>query len=364
MAIPITQEQAAELITLKSVAETQESELAKKLQTFYFSDPQIHKILVSSADYSSSKWGDNPNTKAIKAYYKYITSIGSDSEFIVDAILKGTVDKLNPENQEVVRTLAADKGFQAVLEEFKKNDKLKVSDSIYGAYAAGNKEEANTFAQIIKNLMKKDLLGKGIKISDTSPHEFKNSILYDIEMSIDDFPFNMEVKTGINDDYLRSHFKYGTFSSTALKGGYKNDDTYKTLLPIIGVVAKDLVNAIVKGGVTDKVINDFAIRSALEYIKWRMQEGHFPIFVRNKQINTCSEIINGFLQGKGSVVQDEFRINLNDTKSVISQYSTSPYIDFMDGKIKEIQHEALKEALKNKKSKLHFKSTVWYGKQS
>lgn len=373
MAIQITPERATELLGLASAAQMQEKALANELQSFYFQNSELKKTFNSWINYSVNM-GATPEIRIIKGYYKYITSIGT-SDFLIDHILNDTINDLQEDNQKIATRIVADFGLRTVLKEFTKNKNLaaKTTDleqkQNYEKFAYGNKTEATTYAQIIKNLMSKKL-GKGIKIHDTSPHEFQESVLFDIGMSINDFPFNMEVKSGIQDDYMRSRFDYGSFSQAALAGGvnvigeHLRDDTYKALLPTIGLVAEELVNAIYNGNVTNRVIENFAVNSAIAYIKWRMDSGHYPVFVKNKQINTCSEIINGLLQGKGYVDLTNFKLEMDNTRNVITRFSTSPYVDFMDGEIKNIQKKALEEALKKRAVLPRFKARVSYGKMS
>lgn len=372
MAINITPELATRLTVLLGEADRQEAALVDKLNQYYLPNPELREKLFKATTWSDAK-GHNSNVKVIKQYYYHLTSGRGD--WLVEHILNNTVEGLTKDKQDIIAKMSADMGFQEVLRQFKTNTILKQfsvteeDKNSYGAFAGGNKAEANTFANIIKNIANKGL-GQGIHISDTSPHEFKNSILYDIEMSIDGFPFNMEVKAGISDKYANSSFKFGTFSSTALgggvdaKGNHLRDETYATLLPLIGETAKDLVKAIYKGEVSEKVIEKYAIDSALVYLEWRIREAQYPIFVNEKQINTCSEIIKGLLEGKGYVDYQSYKVSFTNTRDAITQYQTSPFIDFMNGEIKDIQREALRQAFRENRLTPQFKSTVWYGKQS
>ena len=375
MAINITPELATRLTILLGEADRQEEALAMKLNQYYFPNQELRKKLLQATAWTDAK-GHNSNVKVIKQYYYFLTS--GTGDWLVDAILNDTVEQLTNERQDIAAEIGADIGFQEVLRQFKTNTILKQfathvdadpdEKGKYGAYAGGNKVEANTFANIIKNIIKQGL-GKGIQISNTSPHEFKNSVLYDIEMSIDGFPFNMEVKAGIHDKYANSYFKFGTFSSTSLGGGvdYKgehlHDDTYAKLLPLIGQTAKDLVKAIYKGNISEKVVEKFAVDSALTYLEWRIREAQYPIFVNEKQINTCSEIIKGLLEGKGYVDYQSYKVSFTNTRDAVTQYQTIPSIDFMNGEIREIQREALQQALRENRLTPQFRSTVWYGKQ-
>lgn len=368
--INITPELAVKLKTLQTDADKQEAALAQKLNQYYLSNKELRNKFIQATGWSD-KMGSNDNVKIIKQYYYYLTSGSGD--FLIEAILNDTIDKLKEENKEPIYKIAQDIGLQEVLRQFKTNTILKqfaiTEDDInsYGSYAGGNKVEADTFANIMKNIMKKNL-GDGIEIKDTSPHEFQKSILYDIEMSVDDFPFNMEVKAGIKKNYLDSSFKFGTFSSTSLGGGaergkHLHDDTYVTLLPLIGQVAKDLLKAIYNGEVTNAVVTKYAIDSALVYLEWRIRNGDFPVFVNEKDINTCSEIIEGILQGRAYIDYSSYQLKFGKTKEAITKYETSPLIDFMNGDIRAIQKEALAQALKENRITPQFKSTVWYGKQ-
>lgn len=373
MGIIITPQLATKLQVLLTEADRQEANLAKKLSSYYIKNPEL-----SSKLFQATKWNDsnsnghNPNVKIIKQYYHYLTS--GNGDWIVNHILNETVDTLSEDKQEYIKQIAMDKGFQEVIRQLKTNTILKQfsvtegDKGLYGSYAGGNKAEANTFANIIKNIANKNL-GSGIKISNTSPHEFKNSILYDIEMTVDNFPFNMEVKAGIANDYNRSSFKFGTFSSNSLGGGINSngrrlhDDTYASLLPLIGQTAQELVVAIYRNGVTDKIIERYAVNSALAYLEWRIREAQYPIFVNEKNINTCSEIIRGLLNGKGYVDYESYKLKLDNTRDAITLYQTSPFIDFMNDEIRTIQAEALKKAFKENRLTPQFKSTVWYGKK-
>ena len=100
------------------------------------------------------------------------------------------------------------------------------------------------------------------------------------------------------------------------------------------------------------------------HLKWRIDTGRYPVFVRNKQINTCSEIIDGLLKGKGSVEHTQAYETGDKTNRLMTIYEVSPYISFMDEKIKQIQSDALEKAIKERVITPAFKSTIWYGKQS
>lgn len=380
------------LLKLQQDALKYEEQLAKKLTTHYAGDAEMMNKFVRAGGYE----GNNINTKIIKAFY-WVAISGQPPkvyEDYINAALNHEVDKwIESHEEEVATFFLNDPGFQDVVDSLVSNtekqlvymladiltaqsgiqtDVFSKSSAAQGKFAAGNKKEGAVFTTIGKNIAK-NKLGPGVLIQDTSPHEFQESVLYDINLIFSDFNFPIEVKSGIAKDYLASSFEYGTFSSTSLGGGmdsngkHLRDSTYRELLDTVGMSAQELVQEIINGNVAEDSIHRFIINSAIDYIDWRIRKGKYPVFGNMVHSNTASEIITGLLQGKGTVDNLTYKASVGkkyyDIVTGYAKNMSDGGVDFTDRDIREIQRSALDRAFKSQAITPKFKSKIWYGKR-
>lgn len=380
------------LIKLKEDALKYEEQLAKKLTAHYIGNKEMTDRFIRAGGYE----GDNLNTKIIKAFYwAAISGVPPKAyEEYINAALNHEVDEwVESHEEEVAAFFLNDPGFQDVVDSLVSNtekqlvymlaDILTVKSGIQtdvfskssvaqGKFAAGNKKEGAVFTTIGKNIAK-NKLGPGVIIQDTSPHEFQESVLYDINLIFSDFNFPIEVKSGIAKDYLHSSFEYGTFSSTSLGGGvdsngkHLRDNTYRELLDTVGMSAQELVQEIINGNVVEDSIHRFIINSAIDYIDWRIRKGKYPVFGNTVHSNTASEIITGLLQGKGTIDNLTYKASVGkkyyDIVTGYAKNMSDGGVDFTDRNIRDIQKSALDRAFKNQAITPKFKSKIWYGKR-
>ena len=239
-----------------------------------------------------------------------------------------------------------------------------------------------------------------LKSTSTSP--FKDSIMYDCLLSIDPkdkelakkyavrMPF--EVKAGIKPDYLDSHFKFGTFSSSAFsytRIGGQND--YEDLIDALQSSFRRFLTqpkelSIKTEPEITKWLNNQIINWGLEYIRWRL-ENNMLVFVSDDQtsVNLASEVLRGWIsQSKGGYVDFFGSVlkfvdisstrsyyynvigygkkgrytykSLNATERVLERY------DPQNGWEADKSFDSLAEtAFKTARISPAFKATVWYG---
>lgn len=172
-------------------------------------------------------------------------------------------------------------------------------------YAKGNYAELRVLEGLARGLS--TIEGWKIQLKDTSPKNFGESIKYDIKFTMD-FPNNpdvgfdlpIEVKKGVQSDFTKSKYHFGSFSDTGMT---LNRDIYKDLIKALQDTFKDFIqngNAIDINNINEAV-QKILVGWAVEYIAWRLKAAQFPIFVSDnkKSINLSSEVIRGFCNNPG-----------------------------------------------------------------
>jgi len=172
-------------------------------------------------------------------------------------------------------------------------------------YAKGNYAELRVLEGLARGLS--TIEGWKIQLKDTSPKNFGESIKYDIKFTMD-FPNNpdvgfdlpIEVKKGVQSDFTKSKYHFGSFSDTGMT---LNRDIYKDLIKALQDTFKDFIqngNAIDINNINEAV-QKILVSWAIEYIAWRLKAAQFPIFVSDnkKSVNLSSEVIRGFCNNPG-----------------------------------------------------------------
>ena len=380
------------LSSLKNDALKAEKILADRLRQFYLGNKEMSTKFSKASGYGDYV-GENDNSKIIKVFY-WAAVNGKPPKIYSDyvaSILKDEVNDFTEKNsKEIAEFFLDNSGFVDVMDSLGSNLKKALELSLkavalisvtgkdsqnfmgqskqYESYTKGNNIEGEVFSTIAKNIVKGSL-GSGVTVEDTSPHLFKNSVLYDIMINIGDFGLPIEVKSGIQKNYKRSSFEFGTFSSTSLGGGIDKygkhllDNTYQELLSTVGERAQEVVQQMIEGQKADDAMTTFMIDTSLDYVDWRMRNGNYPIFGNAVHSNTASEIIQGLMNGLGSIDTSTYTISNEDVYTTYVNDLKKGEVNFTDIVIRSAQKEALDKAFRAKSITPKFRAQLWYGRR-
>lgn len=198
----------------------------------------------------------------------------------------------------------------------------QVSDYLFGNFSSfeGSRALADTIQKNIKKLQNKDTevtvdivkgnideyiasFLRGVQFSSGSVSNterksaaFPLKIKFDIRQRIPELKTDIhwENKSGINTDYLRSQFHFGTYSTIET---YLGGDIFQALRDdVIKIIYEGrLLSGSTSGKKSWRYKCEGYIKLAVAYIKWRLSEGDILFTNSRGDINFASEIIDGFL---------------------------------------------------------------------
>lgn len=282
------------------------------------------------------------------------------------------------------------------------------------SYARGNLSEAMRYIGMKNVLSNFTVNGQKIDIKATYSGQFKEHAKYDILISLPPLltesgnKFSAQIPIENKTSLLNFHF--GTISANAIGSG--KDKAYNDFLLQI----QDIYNEYTQGLTTPRDIikeirkskDDLLGSLAEEYIWWKLND-NFPVFVSHKRTTEidekkwyelqlskiegkcllCSEVIQGFLQGKGTIDKKEtgigeklyeYLIGFQEKEVSYTQDTVNKYRYIQQSKLGEITKDSFglpeiktighKEARANlfldSSRRIawssNFKISLWYGK--
>lgn len=219
----------------------------------------------------------------------------------------------------------------------------KISDYLFSNYSSfeGSRALADTVQKGIKKLQNKDTevtvdivkgnideyitsFFRGVQfnsgsVSNTERRSaaFPLKVKFDIKQRVPEIKADIhwENKSGINANYLKSQFHFGTYSTIET---FLGGDIFQSLRDdVVSIIYEGrLLSGTSTGKKSWRYKCEAYVKLATAYIKWRLSEGDILFTNSRGDINLASEILDGFLnQGKLEVdVETEYQGKLTQNR--------------------------------------------------